>query len=200
MRTAGRVTALLLLAALTAACSDGDSENDAEQAGSETPDSSQVSDDCPASTGSLTGYPPEGYGAARSLTVCLYRTGDDGTPAPVWSAELGAGPAEQVVRAVALGRGTDCPAAAAGDEQQVLLRVETANDFGAKPLWHDYLVRLDQCASVVDLTQGDLRGGPTVVAVDGRVLAPWAAEGVADRLDIDVLPDEVASYLESPEG
>lgn len=207
-RTLGPLTTVLLLAALTASCgddgsTDGDSQDGGSQeggsqegAGTGTSESPQVSDDCPGDTDTLAGYPPEGYGAARSLTVCLYRTDDDGALRATWSAELGAEPAEQVVKAVALGRRADCPAPGAGDAQQVLLRVETENDFGSEPLWHDYLMRLDGCASVVDLTEGDLRGGPREVAVSERVLAPWAGEGLQEQLDRDALPESLAPALE----
>jgi hypothetical protein len=202
-RTAGRLTALLLLAALAAACSDDDSPGEGAQDGGSpdgvdagTSESAQVSEDCPAGTDSLTGYPPEGYGAARSLTVCLYQADDEGTLRATWSAELGAEPAEKVVRAVALGPRADCPAPAARDDQQVLLRVQTENDFGSEPLWHDYLMRLEECASVVDLTESDLRGGPRAVAVTERVLAPWAGEGLGEHVDRDSLPESLASALD----
>jgi hypothetical protein len=202
-RAAGRATALLLLAALTAACSDDDSPAEGAPDGGSpdgadagTSESAHISDDCPAGIDSVTGYPAEGYGAARSLTVCLYQADGEGTLRATWSAELGAEPAEKVVKAVALGRRADCPAPAPRDDQQVLLRVQTENDFGSEPLWRDYLMRLGECASVVDLTESDLRGGPRVVAVTGRVLAPWAGEGLGEHVDRDAVPEPLASALD----
>lgn len=202
------LAALPALAFVLAGCgSDTGSESDGGNGGNgSTPGADdgarvvtgEVSSDCPASTDALPGYPPEGYGAPRSLTVCLYRS-DGGTLRPAWSAELGPRPGKQVVRAVGLGRRSDCRAPEASDEQQLLLRVQTDNDFGDEPLWRDYLVKLDDCPAVVDLTQSDLRGGPTSVDVTERLLAPWAGEGVPEELDVTGLPDDLASYL-GPDG
>jgi hypothetical protein len=195
----------VLLAALGAACSDEDPQGASEgepdsESGESAPHAGPVSDDCPASTTNGTGYPAEGYGEPRSLTVCLYQKDDSGALRATWSDELGPEPAAQVVRAVALGPRTDCPAAGPGDSQQVLLRVQTENDFGSKPLTRDYLMHLDGCPSVVDLTESDLRGGPASVGVTGRMFAPWVGEELASHLESGSLPDEVASYLEPSES
>lgn len=134
---------------------------------------------CPAAPEPERGHLDEGYGAPRSLSVCLYdrrrAAGWDRT----WSARLAASAAGRLTDTVEAAQPATCDAERPPD-QLLLLRATTDDPFGDHPVPRDFLVDVGGgCPTLTPAASSALSAArPASLALTDDLVRPWASDGV----------------------
>lgn len=145
---------------------------------------------CPAEPRVESRYPDEGYGAPRSLSVCLYdeRSADGWNR--TWSARLPASAAKRLLDRLEAAKAARCESDRSPG-QLLLLRITTDDPFGNRPLFRDNLVDVDSGCPTLTPGADEARH----FALTAQLVRPWASDGVSTYVVGTGLPRSLQRFF-----